>query len=186
MRLNVLRTESKAELAKLEAEISQDLEPSDFMERQWVQDILYCTWCIIFYERVVTNILNNALRNALTGILNEILLPPSSNPRTLKALVASKQLAYGWLLDAESKRQVSALLKEAGLDESAIEAKAYILVADHLEKANRMLNSQREARDKALRSIAKYRKSVAVLLRRNSDRVLAADKVSFIANGEMN
>jgi hypothetical protein len=77
-------------------------------------------------------------------------------------------------------------LKEAGLDESAIEAKAYTLVADDLEKANRMLESAREGRDRALRSIAKYRKSLAAQLRRNSDRVLGADQVPLIAGGEEN
>ena len=83
-------------------------------------------------------------------------------------------------------RRVASLLKEAGLDEFAIEAKAYTLVADDLENANRMLKSAREGRDKALRSIAKYRKSLAVQLRRNSDRALVADQAPLIAGGEEN
>jgi hypothetical protein len=185
MPFNVLRTESKADLAKIRADISQDIEPTDFIEREYVQDVVYHTWEIMRYHRVITGILNNALREALARILNEILFPPST-VMALKCWTASQHLSHGWLLDPESKRRVSTLLKEAGLDESAIEAKAYTLVADDLEKANRMLNSAREGRDKALRSIAKYRKSLAVQLRRNSDRVLAADEVPLIANGEKN
>ena len=64
----------------------------------------------------------------------------------------------GGCLIRRSNRQVASLLKEAGLDEFAIEAKAYTLVADDLENANRMSKSAREGRDKALRSIAKYRR----------------------------
>ena len=99
---------------------------------------------------------------------------------------SARHLSHAWLLDPESKRQVAGLLKEAGLAEFAIEAKAYTLVAGELENANRMLESAREGRDRALRSIAKYRKSLALQLRRNSDRVLAADQVPLIAGGEEN
>ena len=184
MPFNVLRTESKADFAKIRAEITQDIRPIDFIEREYVEDVVCHTWDVILYQRVKTGILNNALRRTLALILNEILLPPTS--MVVESWKASQNLSHGWLTDPESKRQVSILLKEAGLDESAIEAKAYTLVADHLEKANRMLNSAREGREKALRSLAKYRKSLAIQLRRNSDLVLAADEVPLIANGGMN
>ena len=185
MSFNVLRTELKADLAKLRADIRRGIEPTDFIERGYVEDTVYHTWDIMRYQRVTTGILNNALRKALAGILSEILLPPST-ARAIECWVSSQRLSHGWLLDPESKCQVISLLKEAGLDESAIEAKAYTLVADDLEKANRMLESAREGRDRALRSIAKYRKSLAAQLRRNSDRVLAADQVPLIAGGEEN
>src|ERR1700692_3666152 len=172
MPFNVLRTESKADLAKIRAEITQDIQPIDFIEREYVEDVVCYTWDIMRYQRVKTGILNNALRTALAQILNEILLPPST-AMAVKCWMASQHLSHGWLLDPESKRRVSSLLKEAGFDESAIEAKAYTLVAADLEKADRMLNSAREGRDKALRSLAKYRKSLAIQLRRNSDLVLA-------------
>ena len=182
MPFNVLRTESKADFAKIRAEIIQGIKPTDFIEHGFVEDVVCHTWDIMLHARVKTGILNNAMREALALILKEILLPPS----TAKAVEPAQILSHGWLIDPESKRQVSILLKEAGLDESAIEAKAYTLVADDFEHANRGLNSAREGRDKALRSLAKYRKSWAVQLRANSDRVLAADEVPLIANGEEN
>ena len=185
MSFKVLRTESKAELAKIQGEIRQGLEPTDFVERGFVEDMVYHTWHMMRYQRFTTGILDNALREALAQILNEIMLPPSTTV-ALECWRSSQHLSHGWLVDPQSKRQVSSLLKEAGLDESAIEAKAYTLVADDLEKANRMLESAREGRDKALRSIAKYRKSLALQLRWNSDRVLAADQVPLIAGGEEN
>jgi len=72
-------------------------------------------------------------------------------------------------------------LRKAGLDESAIEAQAFCLVADDLEKARLMVNSAEDGRDKALRSIDKHRKNFAKRLRRASDRVLAADQVPSMA-----
>jgi hypothetical protein len=184
MSFNILRTESKSDLAKLRADI-ESIDPTDFIERKFVDDIVHHTWDVMRYQRVTTGILDNALRRALAQILYEILLPPST-ARAIECWMSSQRLSHGWLLDPESKRQIVSLLKEAGLDESAIEAKAYTLVADDLENANRMLKSAREGRDKALRSIAKYRKSLAVQLRRNSDRVLVADQAPLIAGGEEN
>jgi transcriptional regulator of heat shock response len=184
MPFNVLRTESKADLARLRAEITQDIRPIDFIEREYVEEVVCHTWDIRQYQRVKTGTLNYELRTALAQILNEILLPPTA--MVLESRKASQNLSHGWLIDPESRRQVSILLQEAGLDESAIEAKAYTLVADDLEKANRMLNSAREGREKALRWLAKYRKSLAIQLRRNSDLVLAADEAPLVAGGVTN
>lgn len=179
MLINILRTESKSDLAKLQAEIERDIYPTDIIERGFVDDIVSHTWEIWRYERVATGIHNNALRKALAYILYEILLP-SSKAMAIECWMSAQRLSHGWLIDPETKRQVATLLKEAGLDESAIEARAYTLVADHLSNANRMSKSAREGRDRALRSIAKYRKSLAAQLRRNSDRALVADQTPLI------
>ena len=88
--------------------------------------------------------------------------------------------------DPEDRRRVLSLLKEAGFDESAIEAEAYTMVAKDLENADRMLKAAQEGRDKALRSLGKYRKSLAAHVRRNSDRLLAADEAPSIANVPVN
>jgi len=180
MSFNILRTESKSEFAKLKAEVESGIDPTDVFERGFVDDIVHHTWGIKRYQRVETGILNNALRKALAQILYEILLPPSKAMAT-KCWMSAQRLAHGWLLDPQSNRQVASLLKEAGLDESAIAAKAHTLVADDLANANRMSKSAREGRDRALRSIAKYRKSLAVQLRQNSDRALVADQAPLIA-----
>jgi hypothetical protein len=185
MAFNILRTESKSDLAKLRADIEGSIDPTDLIERGFVDDTVYHTWDIMRYQRVANGILDNALRRALAQILNEILLPPSTAMAD-ESWMSSQRLSHGWLVDPATNRQLASLLKEAGFDESAIEAKAYTLVADDLENANRMLNSARDGRDKALRSIAKYRKSLAVQLRRTSDRVLIADQAPLIAGGKEN
>jgi hypothetical protein len=184
-RLNVLRTESEADLSKLLADISRDIGPTSVIERIYVQEVVSYTWDVMRYRRIKTGILNNAFRTAVERILNQTLLPsiPTSPELLVESQSALKSLSHRWLLNQEGKYSVLSALEEAGFDESAIEAEAYMLVANDLEKADRMLNSARAGRDKALRSIAKYRKSFADQLRRSSDRVLAADEVSSIANG---
>jgi hypothetical protein len=182
--LNVLRTESKAEFAKLLGEISQYIEPNNPIEEMYVNDIASDTWDIMRYRRVITGILNNAFRTALARILRQIMFPPGMLVRAIDTWLASENLAYDWLFkhNDEIKRRVLSLLQEAGFDESAIEAEAYRLAADDLAKADRMLKAAQDRRDKDLRMIAKLRKSLAQQLRRNSDRVLAADKVPSIAS----
>ena len=185
MPFKILRTESEADLADLQAEIAEDFHPTDVIERELVEEIVDYTWKIRRYRRVATGIQNNALRKALAQILNEILLPPSATT-FVKCWIASQRLSHSWLLDPEGRRRVESLLEEAGRDLSAIEAQAHTLVADDVENANRMEESARAGRDKALRSLARYRKSLAVQLRRNSDRVLVADQAPLIAGSEEN
>jgi hypothetical protein len=185
----VLRTESKVDANKILAAISQDIGPIDFLERIWVQEAAFYTWDTMRYRRVKTGILDNALTKALERILNRVKFPGplSMNWKLyLEDRKASEILAHGWLNDPENRRRVLSLLEEAGFDESAIEAEAYTMVAKDLENADRMLKAAQEGRDKALRSLAKYRKSLAAHVRRNSDRVLAADEAPSIANVPVN
>jgi len=184
-RTNVLRTESEEEFFELLAGFTQDIGPKNFIERTCVDDVVYSTWDIMRYRRIKTGLMNNAFMKALTRILYRIQYPPSTQllPERHKAAAG---LAYDWLILEEANRNVATLLEEAGLDDSAIEAEAYMIAADELEKADRMLNSAQASRDKALRAIAKYRKSFAHLLEQKSDRVLAADEVFGVTNNAVN
>jgi hypothetical protein len=184
-RANVLRTESEEDFSELLAGFTQDIGPTNYIERTYVHDVVFSTWDIMRYRHIKIGLLNNAFMEALRRILNRIMLPPSTQLLPGRDNLAAG-LAYEWLSLEEGKRSVATLLEEAGLDDSAIEAEAYIIAADELENADRMLNSAQAGRDKAIRAIAKYRKSFADLLERNSDRVLAADEVSSITNNAVN
>ena len=100
MPFNILRTELKSDLAKLRADIEGDIDPTDFIEREFVDDIVYHTWDMMRYQRVETGIFDNALRKALAQILNEILLPPST-AMVAECWMSSQRLSHGWLLDPE-------------------------------------------------------------------------------------
>ena len=191
--LNVLRTEAKDDLAAVLAQIRQYIEPKDPIEEMYVRDQAHYAWQLMRARRIETAILNNALERALKQILRQILQPPIDHSKyglldgeqlqsdLQQREFQSSKLAHEWLFDAAAKGRVSDLLREAGLDESAIEAEAFCLVADDLEKARRMVKSAEDGRDKALRSIDKHRKNFAKRLRRASDRVLAADQVPSLA-----
>lgn len=181
----VLRTESKDDFAMLLAEISQDIGPKSFIVKTLVTDVAYHTWEIMRYRRIKTGILNNALKAAVERIVRQMLFPPSLH-EPMKFLMAPKTIAHDWLSDPETKRCVYSMLQEAGTDESAIEAEAYRLVADDLERVNKILNAEEEGRDKALNSIAKHRKGFGDQLRRSSDRMIAADEVRNTVNDAEN
>lgn len=181
--INVLRTESKDDLAKLRDEAIQEIGPRNFIERRSVEDVVSYTWDIMRYRRIINGIINNALSSAVKQILHQIQLPPTTNSKqSLKKLLASENAAYEWLFDRDVKQDVSSVLAEFGYDESAIEAEAFRLVADDLEQANRLLRFAEVGRDRSLRSIVKYRKSFADIVERFSDRVLAADERSRVVN----
>jgi hypothetical protein len=176
----LLRSESKEEYAKLHEELSQEIQPRGIIERRFVDDIAYLIWEIMRLRRMKTAIINNAYLSALENILSQILLPPTLLG-TLLAREGAVQLAYDWSFLEETKERVSALLKEAGLDESAVEAEAFRLRLSDVEKIDRLLTSAESRRDKALRSVALYQESLAKKLQQSSERILAADAVPGIA-----
>jgi hypothetical protein len=187
----VLRTESKDDYDAALAQIWQYIEPKDLIEEMYVREEAHYTWQLMRARRIETNILNNALQTALGRVLAQILYPPIDHSGSILYQDArteqlqqqefqSKKLAYEWLSDPDAKRRVSDLLVEAGFDGSAIEAEAFCLVEDDLENARRMVKSAEDGRDKALRKLAKHRKTFANQLRGASDRVLA-DQVPSIA-----
>jgi hypothetical protein len=186
---NVLRTESDADMAKMLADISEGIGPVDVFERIYVRDVAFYNWEMMRYQRIISATLNNALRRALERILQRILIPYSifMKPEIfVESRKSSERLSHGWLIDPEDQRRVSALLKESGFDGSAIEAEAYTMVSDQLEIAHRMLKINEEGRERALRSLAKYRKRLAADVRRNANRILAADQAPAIANPTVN
>jgi hypothetical protein len=68
-----------------------------------------------------------------------------------------------------------AILHEFDLDETAIEAEAVRLTWSDLELLDKMQASLRSRLDKALRSVADYRDSLARQMRQSSDRILEND-----------
>jgi hypothetical protein len=63
------------------------------------------------------------------------------------------------------------------MDESAIEAQAFRLCADDLERLDRMLTLAEARRDKALRCLAEYRQIFAKQVRESTDRILDNEDV---------
>src|SRR5262249_53282812 len=80
-----------------------------------------------------------------------------------------------WFIDKEAKeakKEVSEILSEFDLDETAIEAEAIRRSSSHLELLDRMLTSLESRRNKALGCVAEYRASLAHQLRQSADRII--------------
>ena len=176
----LLKGESKIEFAALVEEFNRDVQPKQFIERMYVNDIANLTWEIVRDRRIKANIINNNFHRALARILRKILSPPGS-ALAADTILAPDRLAYEWLTSQETKKRVSGLLQEAGLDESSVEAEAFRLSLPEIENIDRLLASKEARREKALRSMARYQKALAKKLQQTSDRVLAADIAPSIA-----
>jgi hypothetical protein len=94
--------------------------------------------------------------------------------------------SYDWFQDEKIKKSVAELLQYYGLDESAIEAKAYCLCAEDLEKFDRQIISLESRYRMTLRSVADYRSGFARRLARARDELLASDVVTIEHHGESN
>ena len=172
----VLRTESKDEFAKLVEELNQEIKPTSFIERMYVEDVAYLVWEIIRLRRVKLATINKAFFTALKAILPEIQFPGASGRRPDLREKADK-LADQWSFNPEVRGRILGLLQEAGLDESSVEAEAFRLSIDDIEKLDRALTLAEVRRDKAIRMIAEYKDSFAIRLRQSAERVLAVDNV---------
>ena len=107
-------------------------------------------------------------------ILQQILVKPTSIP-SLDLRSESDELAYEWFFTQKAKDRVSSLLQKAGLDEFAVEAEAFRMMIDDIEKVDRALALAEARRDKSFRMIADCKESFSARIRQSAERVLAAD-----------
>jgi hypothetical protein len=70
-------------------------------------------------------------------------------------------LDYDWLFSRESKDRVSSLLQGAGLNEFAVEAEAFRMMIDDIEKVDRALAFAEARRDKSIRTIAECKQGLS-------------------------
>ncbi|MBR0801134.1 hypothetical protein JQ615_37850 [Bradyrhizobium jicamae] len=176
----VLKSESKEDFVRLLDGLKQDIQPETFIEQMYVENLAHLVWDIIRLLRVRTGIINNAWGAALTNVLRRIQFPlVLSGGREM--VQAADQLAYDWFFSEEGKERVSGMLEEAGLDWSAIEAEAYTLALDDIERIDRNLTLLEARREKYLCFIAELRGELGVGLRKSSDRTLNKERGPALA-----
>jgi hypothetical protein len=168
-------TESSDELASLCEQVDDEIKPTGFIERMYVGDVIALTWDILRLRRSKTGIINGAFLAALQGILQQLLC--RRDYEGLDHMHAAEDLARGWFENERARTKVAKLLRRFGLDEAAVEAEAFRLRAEELERFDRMLALAEVRRDKALRSIADFRQSLAEQIKQSTDRILENDEV---------
>jgi hypothetical protein len=172
----LLITESQEEFASLCSELEQEIKPKGIIERRYVHDIAYLIWefqRLLCYKIVI---INNSRFAALRKILEQLLSRQDYNGYE-EHEKAAEDLARGWFENPHDKIKVAKLFRKFQMDEAAIEAEAFRLNAEDLERLDRMLGTSAFRRDKALRCIAEYRQSLSTQLRHAADRILDKHEV---------
>ena len=175
----LLITESAEDFAALNAAFAQAIKPRDVVEQMYVDDIVALSWEILRLRRCKTAIINTAFEDALLTILNRLMGYLNSDSPESEERAA---LVSDWFSEPKAKGEVSELLAQYHLDESAIEGEAIRSVSSDLEVLDRMLTSLESRRNKALRCIKDYQDRFAKQLREVSDRVIEAKAVVQLEN----
>jgi len=166
----LLITESAEEFDALRDAFERAIKPQGIIEQMYVHDISSIVWEILRLLRCKAVIINSAFRSALEHLLVQLLKQPGQFESDVRD--EAQELVDAWFTDKGAKKQVSEILSQFNLDESAIEAEAIRKSSADLELLDRMLSSLESRRNKALGCVAEYRASLAHQLRESADRVI--------------
>jgi hypothetical protein len=172
----VLITESVEEFVALRKQLDDEIGPNGVIEQGWVDGLAAVMWDIIRLLRWKSAILNGAFCEALQEMLKQVWSEDfedyPARDRTIQ------ELAWQWLAnDSDARAEVSGLLAQHQLDETAIEAEAFRLRAQELETLDRMLGLAEVRREKSLIGIAAYREKLGQLVRKVTDQMLKQENV---------
>jgi hypothetical protein len=166
----LLITESADEFDAVRDAFEQEIKPHGIIEQMYVHDFSSIVWEILRLRRCKVVIINSAFRSALQDLLKQLLRQPGQYEYQVED--EAQTLAQAWFSDQEAKKQVSEVLSQFNLDESAIEAEAIRRSSSDLELLDRMLTSLESRRNKALGCVAEYRASLGHQLRESADRII--------------
>src|SRR6266566_1995417 len=169
-KLPLLITEAADEFDALRDAFEREIKPRGIIEQMYVHDFSLIVWEIQRLRRCKVVIINSAFGSALESLLNQLLRQANKDPFDVGD--EAEALAQAWFTDQEVKKQVSEILSQFELDESAIEAEAIRRSSSDLELPDKMLTSLESRRDKALGCVAEYRASLAHQLRESADRII--------------
>jgi hypothetical protein len=167
----VLITESVDEFVALRKALYDEIEPNGAIMQGFVEDLAVVVWEIMRLLRIKAEILNGAFCEALQNVLEQVWSEDFEDyPARDRAI---EDLAWRWLgNDGEAKAEVSELLGQHQLDETAFEAQAFQMRAEDLERLDFMLSRAELRREKLLTAIAAFRQGLGKLLRQVSDQLL--------------
>ena len=152
----LLNTESINEFESLRNELRIEIKPEGPIEQMYVDDFAVLLWEILRFRRYKVVIMKDARLAALQGILEQLLSDQDYEHSYLKHPDV-EDLARRWFGDKKAQTRVAKLLRKFQMDEVAIEAEAFRLRAEDLDRLDRMLTALELRRDRALRLIAEYR-----------------------------
>lgn len=133
----LLLTESRDEFNRIRDSLNDQIKPRGIIEQMYVEDIAYFVWEMIRLRRSKAAVINSAFRAALQELTMQLLVKPGGSIFDVKG--DAERLARKWFSHPEVKDEVSRLLREFDLDETAIAAEAFRRSADDLEVIDRLM-----------------------------------------------
>jgi len=167
----LLSAESADEFASLRKAFENEIHPVGSIEQMYVDDFAELIFEIRRLRRYKTAIINSSRLAALQGILKQLLYSGDFEFAYVHEQ-AAEELARDWFKKKSAKTKVATLLRIFGLDEEAIDAGAFRLCSEDVERLDRMLALAEARRDKALRSVAELRLVLSKQLKQAAGRVL--------------
>jgi hypothetical protein len=182
----VLPTESADDLAHLRAEFSAAINSHGIVEEIYALDYIELTWEIIRLRRCKTAILNSAFTSALQQLLREVL--DHLGYEYDEAKEVAQNTARRWHTNKQTRKWAERVLKQFQLDNSAIEARAYINRRDAIDHIDELLEAAESRRNQVLRFIAEYRQSLASSLEKTSKRIIDSQvlAIEHVSDGQEN
>jgi hypothetical protein len=180
----LLSGESEQEYATLQARIVREVAPRDAIEELFVNDIVPVTRDITRINRNKTGLLRNAYPAALHSLLKQILHREEYMHHVMfEDPILEKAAKY--FSDKKAKKAILAVLAQFGLDESALEAEAFRLVAYDLEGLDKMLSNAERRRYRLIKFIARYRKTLSIQLRQVTDKIISESELDHPVFSEL-
>ncbi len=171
----VLPTESAEHIESEHRAFESAIKPRDKIEQMHVEDISYYNLKTSQRRRIGVAIFKAALIEALYDLLT----------RQLGAMDRSNAqlLVERWAKgDAKAKSEVIEILKGYGLDETTIEAEAFIRCSGKLAAVEQSEASHASRRDKTLPNLAFYRQMIARQSQQRTGRSLEIEELVRIEN----
>jgi hypothetical protein len=167
----VLITESVDEFVALRKALNNEIQPNGVIVRGLVDDLAAVIWEITRLLRIKAEILNGAFYKALIKILTQVWNEDFETYALREREI--EDLAWLWLgNDGDAKAKVAELLGQHQFDETAIEAEAFRMRVEDLEKLDYMLSRAELRREKLLTGIAAFRQGFGNLVRQVSEQLL--------------
>jgi hypothetical protein len=147
--------EDPAAYERLLAEVSIAARPADTIEWLLIEDVVNLVWEAQRLRRTKAGLLTLGQRDSLAGLLTQIVGFERAHALAQRCLAG----------DQDALRDAEELLREAGLDDDAMTARAFARHLDVMVQLGRMLDLANRRRDAVLRELERRRDSFARRLR---------------------
>jgi hypothetical protein len=157
--------EDQAQYEAMRDRVSAAVEPRDFLEEIWVNDVVNLVWETQRLRRLRGALLQAAAPEGLHHILQWVV---GKN--------CDEKWVVGWAArKPDAVAAVEGTLAKAGLTRDSVTAQTLALKIDELERIDRMVAGAEARRNVALREIDRHRATLGAALRHAADEVLDAE-----------